>query len=76
MHMQITSKGQVTIPKVFRDKLGIEPLGSVEFYLDKGRLCLRAPRKKSRGEAAVNALTGKGDIPLTTEEIMRLTRHD
>lgn len=33
--MRVTRKGQVTIPKHIRDKLGIEPGGEVEF-IDEG----------------------------------------
>ncbi len=31
MKAQVTSKGQVTIPKALRDKFGIQPGGTVDF---------------------------------------------
>lgn len=78
MEMHLTSKGQVTIPKMFREAIGVKPGGEVEFHLKKGKLYIqksaRKSRKKTRGQQVVEALTGKGDGTLSTEEIMRLTR--
>jgi AbrB family looped-hinge helix DNA binding protein len=70
----VTSKGQVTIPKPVRDRLGIEPGSAVEFELDRaGRVVLvkvDADRKASRF-ATLRGRAGKG---LSTDEIMALTR--
>ena len=70
----VTSKGQVTIPKPVRDRLGIEPGSAVEFELDHaGRVVLvkvDAGRKASRF-ATLRGRAGKG---LSTDEIMALTR--
>ena len=35
--MRVTIKGQVTIPKDVREKLGIQPLSEVEFVEEQGR---------------------------------------
>ena len=75
--MRVTEKGQITIPKRLRDKLGIEPGTTVEFELRGEALLLRrTPGSPTRGEALVERLRGRGDIHLTTEEIMAMTRAD
>ncbi len=37
----LTSKGQVTLPKVIRDALGLGPGSEVEFELQEGKVVLR-----------------------------------
>jgi len=37
----MTTKGQVTIPKAVRDKLGLRPGDEVEFILNNGSFSLR-----------------------------------
>jgi AbrB family looped-hinge helix DNA binding protein len=74
MATTVTSKGQVTIPKPVRDRLGIVPGNAVEFELaPDGRVVLlkvgEGPRP-SRFEA-VRGIAGAG---LSTDEIMALTR--
>ncbi len=77
--MRITSKGQVTIPKEIREKLGLLPHTEVDFVLEGNsvRLVKAAGRKgETRGERLVRLLRearGKG-IGMTTDEIMALTR--
>lgn len=74
MATTVTSKGQVTIPKPVRDRLGIEPGSAVEFELAAdGRVVLvkvDAGGPMSRF-AALRGRAGKG---LSTDEIMALTR--
>jgi AbrB family looped-hinge helix DNA binding protein len=74
--MKITSKGQVTIPKEIRDRLGLLPGTEVEFIEEKGEARVRkAPGGRSRGEEFVEHLHKAGaGITMSTEEIMRLTR--
>jgi AbrB family looped-hinge helix DNA binding protein len=77
--MRITSKGQVTIPARIRREAGLLPNTSVEFVQDgRGQVRLiRTPGKragKSRGEKLIAQLRGKGDVAMTTEDIMALTR--
>lgn len=75
--MRITSKGQVTIPKEIRDEFGLLPGTEVEFIADGGQVKVRKLEGgRDRGREIVAHLrraTG-GDIPLSTEEIMRMTR--
>ena len=73
--MRITSKGQVTIPKPIRDRLGLVPDSEVEFEIDGDAVRVRTARtREGRGEALVRLMTGKATTRMTTEEIMALTR--
>ena len=75
--MRITSKGQVTIPKEIRDELGFLPGTEVELVRDAGEVRVRKlPEGRTRGDEIADRLrrASGGDIPLSTDEIMRLTR--
>ena len=78
--MRITSKGQVTIPADIREAAGLLPHTEVEFQFDGETVRIvpaTAPKKPSRGAQIVAHLRAhKGDIPLTTDEIMAMTRGD
>lgn len=74
--MKVSLKGQVTIPIEFREKLGIAPGHEVRFSLERGRLYLQKVNESGCGNILVNKITGKGDIKMTTDEIMALTRGD
>ncbi len=69
--MKVTSKGQVTIPQRLRKKYHIDASAEVEFVEEDGKILLRTKR---RSQAPIRKLLGRGDVPLTTEEILRLTR--
>lgn len=74
---RITSKGQVTIPKELRDEFGFLPGTEVEFVRDGDRIRVqRLAGGHSRGDEIVERLrrASGGDIPLSTDEIMALTR--
>ena len=43
---RITSKGQITVPKQVRDRLGIEPGDALEFHFEDGRLEVRPVRHR------------------------------
>ena len=73
--MRVTEKGQITIPKHLRDELGIGAGTEVEFAVADGALVMRkATDGPTRGRRAVARLRGRGDVALTTDEIMALTR--
>lgn len=73
--MRVTEKGQVTIPKALRDGLGIGAGTEVEFERAGDAILVRKVKGGStRGRQMVERLRGRGDVPLTTEEIMALTR--
>jgi AbrB family looped-hinge helix DNA binding protein len=74
--MQMTSKGQVTVPQELRNKLGLLPGVEVIFEIKGSALLMRrAPDKKnSRGKKIVGLLEGKGTGTMSTNEILALTR--
>jgi AbrB family looped-hinge helix DNA binding protein len=77
--MRITSKGQVTIPAEIRERAGLLPQTEVEFEFDgKVVRIVRAKVRKSdgRGARVVAHLRGRGDVAMSTDEIMALTRAD
>jgi len=74
--MRITSKGQVTIPKRIRAAAGLLPNTEVDFVMDGRfvRIVRAKPGKATRGRRIVEHLRGRGDVRLSTDQIMRLTR--
>lgn len=77
--MRITSKGQVTIPADIREKAGLMPNTEVEFVFDgQGTKILKkeAAANTGLGGRIVARLRGKGDVAMTTDQIMALTRGD
>lgn len=69
--MRVTSKGQVTIPQALRRKYRIDAHAEVEFIEEDGRIVLRALR---RSDTPLRGLVGRGDVTMSTEQILRLTR--
>jgi len=75
--VRITSKGQVTIPQQVRRELGLEPGDEVEIVVRDGAATIVPTQGPSgRGRRIVDALLGRGDVAMTTDEIMALTRGD
>jgi AbrB family looped-hinge helix DNA binding protein len=76
--VQITSKGQVTIPLEIRNRLGLLPYTSVEFELAGDHARIRKaksqPDASARSRWALAALRGTADARLSTDQIMALTR--
>jgi AbrB family looped-hinge helix DNA binding protein len=75
--MRITSKGQVTIPANIREQAGLLPHTEVNFEFDgKGVRIVRAHGrgKDGRGARLIAHLRGRGDVSMSTDEIMALTR--
>lgn len=75
--MRITTKGQVTIPQDIRERLGLLPHTEVDFEV-RGEVVVvtKARGKATRGRKAVEALRGRGDVRMSTDEILALTRGD
>ena len=77
--MRITSKGQVTIPVEIREQAGLLPHTEVDFEFD-GKVVrivrARARNRDGRGARLVAHLRGRGDIALSTDAIMALTRDE
>ena len=75
--MRITSKGQVTIPVDIRERAGLLPHTEVEFQFDgKSVRIVRAKARGGRGARVAAHLRGRGNVAMSTEEIMALTRGD
>jgi AbrB family looped-hinge helix DNA binding protein len=74
--MRITSKGQVTIPAEIREKAGLLPNTEVDFEFDGRSVRIRRAKsgKQARGARLVAHLRGRGDVKMSTDEIMALTR--
>jgi antitoxin PrlF len=75
MSNTVTSKGQVTIPKPIRDRLGIKPGTKVAFNLDKeGRTFLQAEDQRPLQPSRFERMRGTATVRLTTDEIMAMMR--
>lgn len=75
MAVTVTRKGQVTIPKPVRDRLGINPGSKVDFELgEDGRAYLRRVGKARVKPSPFERMRGTATSRLTTDEIMALTR--
>lgn len=70
--MRVTTKGQVTIPIEVRAALGIEAGSEVDFELDGSGARLVVDRDRASAEIA--RMRGAGDVELTTDAILALTR--
>lgn len=69
----ITSKGQITIPKEFRDKLGLDKVGKVTFWLNTaGEVVLSPPKTLMEVRSLLRTPTHK-DKPSETERIIGTT---
>jgi antitoxin PrlF len=74
MATTVTSKGQVTIPKPVRDRLGIERGDAVEFELAPDGRVVLVKVDGSRPPSRFERLRGRAGAGLRTDEIMALTR--
>jgi AbrB family looped-hinge helix DNA binding protein len=77
--VRITSKGQVTIPAEIRERAGLLPETEVDFEFD-GKVVrivrAKARKRDGRGARLVAHLRGRGDVAMSTDAIMALTRDD
>jgi AbrB family looped-hinge helix DNA binding protein len=77
--MRISSKGQVTIPAEIRERAGLLPHTEVQFEFDGKvvRIVRTKPKgKNGRGARIVAHLRGRGDVAMSTNAIMALTRDE
>ena len=84
--VNMTSKGQVLIPKVLRDRNGLVPNGPVRVGLNDrgetvvlpahGAVAETQEQRRLRIRAALDALTGVIDLGMSTDEYMRELRGD
>jgi antitoxin PrlF len=66
----VSEKGQVTVPKRLRDRLGIKPGDRLEFSEEQGRLVAR----KATGGDPVDAVYGILRLDASTDEAIRALR--
>ena len=71
--MKVTSKGQVTIPRELRIKFGIDQNAEVDFAEEGGKIVLKLKRRTQNPR---RALLGRGDVAMSTDEILSLTRKE
>jgi AbrB family looped-hinge helix DNA binding protein len=76
MATAVTSKGQVTIPKPIRDRLGIERGDAIEFELAADGRVVMVKVDGRPPTSRFGALRGRAGEGLSTDEIMALTRGD
>ncbi|MCA8885121.1 MAG: AbrB/MazE/SpoVT family DNA-binding domain-containing protein [Pseudomonadales bacterium] len=76
MATNLTSKGQVTVPKTVRDYLGLKPGAPVTFErLPSGDVVLRPTRGGRKARVSRFAkLRGRATVRMNTEAILALTR--
>ena len=72
--MKITTKGQVTIPQEIRERLGLLPHTEVDFEVRDDVVVLKKAEIRRRGRKVVEHLRGRGDVRMSTDEILALTR--
>ena len=72
--MRVTTKGQVTIPRNVREKLGITPKTELNFIEDNGRFYI-VKAKQHKITRKFQKLRGIATAQMSTNEIMNLTRN-
>ncbi|MFN3548336.1 MAG: AbrB/MazE/SpoVT family DNA-binding domain-containing protein [Mesorhizobium sp.] len=74
MSTTVTTKGQVTIPKDVRDRLGLIPGSKVRFQQNSDGDYILLPADESDGRGRFARWRGHAGPGLDTDSIMRLTR--
>jgi AbrB family looped-hinge helix DNA binding protein len=81
MATNLTSKGQVTIPKRIRDALQLLPGTPVKFSVNAAGEVVLHPAGPAKGRHSpshdrFDAIRGRADVPWRTDDLMRLLRAD
>ena len=71
--MKVTTKGQVTIPRHVREKLGIMPHTEIDFMEENGKFYI-VKISKTKSTNKFKKFRGIASSEMTTDEILRLTR--
>ena len=76
MSITVTRRGQITLPKPVRERLGLTPGCAVAFYLDKDGhvVMIRADEGAAPPSNRFARLRGVAGAGPSTDQIMRLTR--
>ena len=77
-YRKITSKGQVTIPKKYREQLGLLPHTKVEFEIVSNSLQIKKAEvaQLSSYKMIEHMKMHSGKVQMSTDEIMQLTRNE
>jgi antitoxin PrlF len=76
MATNLTSKGQVTVPKPIRDYLGLKPGSAVVFERTRDGAVVLKPALEStkRRPSRFATLRGRATVRMSTDAILALTR--
>ncbi|MBK8295130.1 MAG: AbrB/MazE/SpoVT family DNA-binding domain-containing protein [Solirubrobacterales bacterium] len=72
MRNKLSERGQLTIPKALRERLGMKPGTELEFEADGGRLII----SKARQKASLRSVVGILRDGRRTDDVMRELRGD
>ena len=74
--MKVTQKGQITIPKKYRDRFFLETITRVSFEEKEDGILIKPIVSSGLNEikAKIEKFAGTADKNLSTEQIMSLTR--
>ena len=72
--MKVTVKGQVTIPRKIREKLGIGPFSEIDFVEEGDRVYIVGKKNDDRRQHRFSKHRDVAAVRMTTDEIMALTR--
>jgi len=71
--MKVTTKGQVTIPRHVREKLGIMPQTDIDFREENGKFYI-VKTSSQKPTSKFKKFRGIASAQMSTDEILRLTR--
>ena len=76
--MNVTIKGQVTIPQALRERFGLLPGTEVEFVVEGGSLRIRPRQRGGKGASAfdkwLTKAAGSARTEQSTDQRMAITR--
>ena len=71
---KVTSKGQITLPKVVRERLGLKPGSSVVFVEDETGIHVRRPSRREALEKWAGYLARTRPLDMTVDEFIAEAR--
>ncbi len=76
MKKQLSSRGQIVIPKELRDKMGLEQGDDLQIYYENNRLILKPDKSKQAVEKLEGALAGEDLLEDLEREHENERKHD